>query len=173
MDALAVSLCAGASGFAFDLRARGRLAFHFGFFQAVMPVLGWVAGVTISRFIGGFDHWFVFGILLFIGARMIHSGLRPDTSVSACDPTRGSTLIMLSFATSLDALAVGFSFALLAVEIWWPAVVIGVVTFSLSFLAAGLGGRLNSAFGSRMEILGGIVLAVIGTRILLQHLFSL
>lgn len=173
MDALAVSMCAGASGFTFDVRARMRLAFFFGFFQAVMPVLGWLAGVTISQFVAGYDHWVVFLMLSFVAVRMIHSGISPATNVSVCDPTRGTTLVMLSLATSIDALAVGFSMAFLGASIWLPALIIGAVTFTLSYMAAGLGGRLNSAFGSRMEIVGGIVLALIGLRILLQHLLNI
>jgi manganese efflux pump family protein len=172
MDALAVSLCAGASGFAFHRSARFRLGFSFGFFQAAMPVLGWIAGVTIAKYIAGFDHWVVFLLLSIVAVRMIHSGLSSEPSQSLCDPTRGTTLLMLSLATSIDALAVGFSLALLAVAIWWPALVIGVITFTLSYIAAGLGGRLNSAFGSRMEIVGGAVLALIGLRILIQHLLA-
>jgi manganese efflux pump family protein len=170
MDAFAVSICAGASGYAHDIRARFRLAFSFGIFQAGMPAIGWLAGLSIARFISAIDHWVAFLLLFFVGAHMIRSGLAPSSDIPSCDPTRGTRLMMLSFATSIDALAVGFSMALLGMTIWWPALVIGIITFLLSYLAAALGGRLNSAIGSRMEIVGGVVLVLIGLRILLSHL---
>ena len=172
MDAMAVSLCAGAAGFASPPRPAIRIAFHFGFFQAIMPVLGWLAGNTIAPWVAGFDHWLAFLLLAFVAVRMVRSGLSSDAPDPACDPTRGSTLIMLSIATSIDAMAVGFSLALLSTPILVPSVVIGVVTFLLSFAATRLGGRLNLRFGKRMEVLGGLVLVIIGLRILLSHLFS-
>ena len=103
---------------------------------------------------------------------MIRSGLRADELDPSCDPTRGSTLIVLSIATSIDALAVGFSIALLSVPILLPALLIGAVTFSLSLLATHMGRRLNRRFGKRMEIVGGLMLGLIGLRILLAHLFA-
>jgi manganese efflux pump family protein len=172
MDALAVSICAGAGGFTHSGSARLRLAFFFGLFQTVMPLLGWLAGVSIAQYVSTFDHWLAFLLLSFVGIRMIRGGFSSDSSLPACDPTRGTTLVMLSLATSIDALAVGFSMALLGISIWWPVLVIGIVTFSLSYLAAGLGSRLNSAIGSRFEIAGGVVLLLIGLRILIQHLLS-
>jgi len=172
MDAMVVSLCAGAGGYTTSLRPALRISFAFGFFQAIMPVLGWVAGSVVSSWAAGIDHWLAFGLLMFVGVRMIRSGLRADEPDPSCDPTRGSTLIVLSIATSIDALAVGFSIALLSVPILLPALLIGVVTFSLSFLATHMGRRLNLRFGKRMEIVGGLVLGLIGLRILLAHLFA-
>jgi putative Mn2+ efflux pump MntP len=171
MDAMAVSLCAGAGGYTATHRPALRISLSFGVFQAAMPVLGWVAGRAISSWVAGVDHWLAFGMLAFVAFRMVRSGLRPDGMDPACDPTRGSELIVLSIATSIDALAVGFSIALLSVPILLPALLIGVVTFLLSFLAAHMGRRLNLRFGKRMEIVGGLVLGLIGLRILLAHLF--
>ncbi len=169
MDAAAVSLCAGASGFTSEARPAFRLALHFGIFQALMPLAGWLAGATVAPLISGLDHWVAFGLLAFVAARMIRSGIRGDESPDV-DPTRGSNLILLALATSIDALAVGFSLALLDSPILLPSLIIGLVTFTLSFAAARLGGRLGAALGKRMEILGGLVLLAIGLRILVTHL---
>jgi putative Mn2+ efflux pump MntP len=173
MDAMAVSLCAGAAGFASPSRPALRIAFHFGFFQGAMPLLGWLAGSTVAHLVAGFDHWLAFLLLAFIAVRMFRSGMGSDAPDPPCDPTRGPTLVVLSIATSIDALAVGFSLALLSTPILLPCLAIGLVTFSLSFIATRLGGRLSLRFGKRMEILGGLVLLLIGFRILLSHLFSL
>ncbi len=172
MDAVAVSLCAGASGFATRLRPALRIAFHFGFFQAVMPLLGWLAGSTVAPLIAGFDHWLAFLLLAFVAVRMFRSGLSDEAPDPSCDPTRGTTLIMLSVATSIDAMAVGFSLALLAAPILLPCLVIGLVTLGLSLAATRLGGRLSLRFGKRMELAGGVVLLIIGLRILLSHLLA-
>ncbi len=171
MDAMVVSLCAGAGGYTSSLRSALRISFAFGFFQAIMPVLGWFAGSAVSAWSAGIDHWLAFGLLVFVGVRMIRSGLQNAESDPSCDPTRGSTLIILSIATSIDALAVGFSIALLSASILLPALLIGVVTFSLSFLATHMGRRFSLRFGKRMEIAGGVVLGLIGLRILVAHLF--
>lgn len=171
MDAMVVSLCAGAGGYTASHRPALRISFAFGFFQALMPVLGWVAGSAISGWVGGIDHWLAFGLLAVVAFRMVRSGLRPDGIESACDPTQGRELFVLSIATSIDALAVGFSIALLGAPILFPALLIGAVTFLLSYLATHAGRRLNLRFGKRMEIVGGLVLGLIGLRILLAHLF--
>ena len=171
MDAMAVSLCAGAAGFAPTLRPALRIAFHFGFFQGAMPVLGWLAGSTIAPLVEQFDHWLAFLLLAFVAVRMFRSGTVDDPPDPSCDPTRGSTLVLLSIATSIDALAVGFSLALLSTPILIPCLAIGLVTFLLSYAAARLGGRINLRFGKRIEILGGVVLLCIGLRILIEHLF--
>jgi putative Mn2+ efflux pump MntP len=172
MDSVAVSLCAGASGYAALPRPAFRIAFHFGFFQGAMPLLGWLAGSTIAPFISGFDHWLAFLLLAFVAIRMFRSGLSDEAPDPSCDPSRGSTLIMLSIATSIDAMAIGFSLALLAAPILLPCLVIGIVTFCLSLAATRLGGRLSLRFGKRMELAGGVVLLIIGLRILLTHLLA-
>jgi putative Mn2+ efflux pump MntP len=172
MDAMAVSWCAGAAGFTVPLRSALRIAFHFGLFQAVMPLAGWLAGATIAPRVASFDHWLAFLLLAFVAARMFRSSLKDGAPGDSCDPTRGYNLIMLSVATSIDALAVGFSLAMLSTPILLPALAIGMTTFLLSFAAARLGGRLSLRFGRRMEFLGGLVLLLIGLRILLSHLFS-
>lgn len=170
MDASAVSLAAAAAGFAKDARAVFRLAFHFGLFQFLMPVIGWFMGISFVGYFKSFDHWIAFGLLAFVGGRMIKEGFDTESEESKKDPSRGMTMVMLSIATSIDALAVGLSFALLDVNIWYPSAMIGVITCALSVLAIAMGKRLGEMLGKRMEIFGGIVLLIIGTRILLSHL---
>jgi len=170
MDASAVSLGAGASGRAVGRRAAFRLSFHFGLFQALMPLVGWFAGRQLVDLLAGVDHWIAFGLLAVIGGRMIRSGLRAETGDAAADPSRGWSLVGLSVATSIDALAVGLSLAMLQVPIWGPILAIGLVTAALSLTALLLGRVLGERFGQRMEILGGVVLVVIGLHVLISHL---
>jgi len=172
MDAFAVSLGAGASGQAIGGRAAFRLSFHFGLFQFMMPVIGWFLGSRIVPLMSSVDHWIAFGLLAFVGARMIRSGVDPNGGMSATDPSRGFTLVMLCVATSIDALAIGLSLALLQVRIWYPSVVIGMVTSGLSLLGLRLGTRLGTRFGKHMEIVGGVILSLLGLRILLAHVFG-
>jgi putative Mn2+ efflux pump MntP len=169
MDASAVSLAAAASGYAKDKRAAFRLSFHFGLFQFLMPVLGWMLGRTIVEHIYFLDHWVAFGLLAIVGVRMIRSGIKPSEQ-NANDPSRGVTLITLSIATSIDALAIGLSLAMLEVDIWYPSIIIGVVTAALSSAAIKIGNQIGVLFGQRMEIIGGAILIAVGFRILLPHL---
>jgi putative Mn2+ efflux pump MntP len=172
MDAFAVSLASGGLPTVRTHRAGLRLAFHFGLFQAVMPVIGWFAGVRVSGPLTALDHWLAFLLLAVVGGRMIRSGLRPPQRAPGLDPSRGTTLVVLALATSIDALAVGLSLGMLEVSIWVPAAVIGLVTFALSWLGVRAGGRLGAAFGHRMSIVGGVILILIGLRILLAHLLA-
>ncbi len=170
MDAFAVSLGIGTTRQACTPRPIFRLSFHFGLFQFFMPILGWLAGNTIAAFISSLDHWVAFGLLAFVGGRMIRSGLDHASESYPCDPSRGGTLVMLAVATSIDALAIGLSLAMLKVHILYPSVVIGVVTLGLSLVGLLIGHRLGVAFGKRMELLGGLILIGIGLRILVTHL---
>jgi putative Mn2+ efflux pump MntP len=170
LDAFAVSLGAVASGRASGGRAAFRLSFHFGLFQFLMPIIGWLVGVSVAALVVSIDHWLAFGLLAFVGVRMILAGFRPDAHAYQKDPSRGWTLVMLSVATSLDALAVGLSLAMLAGPIWYPAVVIGVVTGSLTLVAVRLGTRMSGQLGQRMEIVGGLILIVVGLRIVYLHI---
>lgn len=171
MDAFAVSLGVGTTRFADTARPRFRLAWHFGLFQALMPALGWLAGSAVAHIIAPFDHWIAFGLLVFVGVRMIRSGLSTEAESHPTDPSRGGTLVILSVAVSIDAFAVGLSLAMLSVPIVYPAVVIGIVTAALSAIGLQLGNRLGKTFGKRMEIIGGIILIAIGIRIVVSHLF--
>ncbi|MFH2092094.1 MAG: manganese efflux pump MntP family protein [Pseudomonadota bacterium] len=167
MDASAVSLAAAAAGFARDGRAIFRLAFHFGLFQFLMPIIGWFLGISFVLYVKSFDHWIAFFLLAFVGFRMVCEGLDPKPAEQKKDPSRGMTMVMLSVATSIDALAVGLSLAVLEVDIWYPSIMIGVITAMMSYLAIRIGTRMGALFGSRMEIVGGIVLMGIGLKILL------
>jgi len=170
MDAFAVSIGIGTTREARGARPIFRLAFHFGLFQFLMPVLGWGVGSAFATAIAAVDHWVALALLSFVGVRMIRSGLAPADNPRRPNPSRGWTLVMLSVAVSIDALAVGLSLAMLNVRIVYPSVVIGVVTGALSWLGLALGHRLGQRLGARMEIAGGLLLIAIGVRILLDHL---
>lgn len=172
MDALAVAIGVGVQLRSVTGRQTFRLAFHFGLFQALMPVIGWAAGLTVATSIQSVDHWVAFGLLLFVGGKMVWEGFHTEASEGKrSDPTRGLNLILLSVATSLDALAVGLTLAFLNVSVGWPALAIGV-TCAL-FTAAGLHtGKLAGRVGPLQrwaDLLGGAVLLVIGLRILHEH----
>lgn len=170
MDAFAVCLGAGTSGQADGPRPAFRLAFHFGLFQFIMPVMGWLAGTGVERYIAAYDHWVAFGLLAFVGARMIRSGFGKQDDEKGNNISRGWTMILLSIAVSIDALAVGLSLGLVGVFVWYPAILIGVVTGLMSLLGLQIGNRLGRKFGKAMEIAGGLVLTGIGVRILAAHL---
>jgi manganese efflux pump family protein len=168
IDAFAVSLAAASAGQVTDARAGFRLAFHFGLFQALMPVLGWAAGASLEPLIAPIDHWVAAGFLGLVALRMLRSSNDPE-HVDARDPTRGLYLVTLATATSIDALAVGLSLAMLNVSVWWPSLVIGVVAAAASTVAILLGGRLHLRFGRAAERFGGVVLLIIAARILVDH----
>jgi manganese efflux pump family protein len=172
MDAFAVCLGAGTTRYINGPRPVFRLSFHFGLFQALMPTLGWLVGITVARYVAAFDHWIAFGLLAFVGVRMIRSGLDANGEMHGTDPSRGSTLIMLSIATSIDAFAVGLTLAMLEVNILFPAVVIGLVAAGMSLLGLMIGHRLGKAFGKRMEVIGGLILILIGIRVVVSHLLG-
>ena len=170
MDAFAVSIATGIKLGCVTGRQTFRLAFHFGFFQFMMPVFGWFVGAAMAKIIGSFDHWVAMGLLGFIGGKMIHEayGESKDKEIN-CDPTKGFYLIGLSIATSIDALAVGLSLGVLHHDIWYPSIVIGIVAAGFTVLGMELGSRIGMRFSKNMEILGGIVLIAIGIKIVLDH----
>lgn len=171
MDAFAVSLGIGTSGRAENPRAVFRLSFHFGFFQGAMTLLGWLLGSTVASLIANFDHWLAFGLLAWVGARMIKEGFAKDgESEIMGDPSRGRILMVLCVATSIDALAVGLSMAMIEANVIFASVVIAVITLGLSLVGLLAGNGLGVRFGKRMEVLGGLLLVGIGLRILVSHL---
>lgn len=171
MDCFAVSLGIGSSPLPTTSRRVFRIAFHFGFFQSAMCCLGWLLGSTVVDFISGFDHWLAFALLAWVGIRMIREGSSgSEEKTEYADPTRGRTLVMLSLATSMDSLGVGLSLALLKVNILTAGLLIGLVSLLFSVTGMLVGNKLTEKFGERMEVAGGIVLLLIGLRILLTHL---
>jgi putative Mn2+ efflux pump MntP len=169
MDAFAVCLIAGAMNQANGPRPAFRLSFHFGLFQFIMPVVGWVVGRTVEPLIRDYDHWVAFGLLAFVGLHMIYAALHGEEAQPP-DPSRGWTLVLLSIAVSIDALAVGLSLGVLGISVWYPAFIIGIVTGMLSLAGLSLGQRLGGTLGKPVEIIGGVVLIGIGARILFSHL---
>ncbi len=170
MDAFAVSIAAGLAVAPVTARHMFRLAFHFGLFQFLMPILGWLAGESLVAYIAAYDHWAAFGLLAFVGGKMLWEARSEKKAHTEADPTRGLMLVALSVATSIDALAVGLSMAFMRVSVWFPAVVIGLVAATLSAVGIGFGSRLGSRWGRRAEAVGGCVLILIGVRILAAHL---
>jgi putative Mn2+ efflux pump MntP len=145
-----------------------KTGFFFGAFQGIMPIIGWLAGLSIIDLISGFDHWIAFGLLTFIGVRMIYETITKE-SKKVVNSNSFKILIMLSIATSIDALAVGLSLSFLGTSILTPALIIGIITFFLSFLGIYLGKKFGDYF-EKIGVLGGIILIAIGLRIIIEHL---
>jgi putative Mn2+ efflux pump MntP len=146
-----------------------RLAAAFGIFQFAMPIIGWLAGLTVVEIIALFDHWIAFALLALIGGKMIWGGFEKEIDEEKADQTRGWPLLLLSIATSIDALAVGFSFSVLKNPIFFPAVIIGIVCFVMTITGMIFGKVLARIFGKKVEIFGGLVLIAIGIKILIDH----
>lgn len=171
MDAFAVALCKGLQMRRLDVRAGAVLALFFGAFQALMPLIGWALGTQFASSIQQVDHWIAAGLLFFIGGRMVYEALRGDEAApEAPGATSLKELLILSVATSIDALAVGVTFAFLRVAILPAAALIGVTTFCLSFLGVAVGNRFGVRYKNKAELAGGAVLIFIGVKILLEHL---
>lgn len=169
-DAFAVSTCVSAALAEVTARHTFRLAWHFGFFQSLMTFVGWAGGESLSLVMRGLNYWFAFGILVFLGVKMIYESFTPEACARDFDPTRGWSLVGLSVATSLDALAVGVTFSLIGMSVWYPAIVIGLTALAMTFVGTRLGKRAGSALGQWAERAGGAVLVIIGLRILIDYL---
>ncbi len=171
MDAFAVAVAVGTRLHPLTFRHYFRLSFHFGLFQALMPVIGWFLGSRIERFMGRLDHWIAFALLIWIGGKMLYDSSKQGDQIDAnvVDPTRKWSLVLLSLATSTDALAVGFSIALLQVSIVLPSVIIGLVALAFTAFGLSIGHRLGVAIGRRAGFLGGLVLIAIAIRIVISH----
>jgi putative Mn2+ efflux pump MntP len=171
MDAFAVAIGASIRLRRVSPRHVFRFGWHFGLFQTIMPVIGWFFGSYLEEFILAWDHWVAFGLLSFVGGKSVYEALKAEKGKEEgpiVDPTRGWRLVLLSVATSVDAFAVGVSFGMLQVEIWYPAVVIGLITSGLTGLGMLFGARLGLRFGKRIEILGGVILIAVGVKILAE-----
>ena len=169
VDAFSVAIGIGATNDKKSWAPVLRLAAAFGIFQFVMPIIGWLAGLTVVEIIASFDHWIAFALLALVGGKMIWEGFEKESDVGKADQTRGWPLLMLSIATSIDALAVGFSFSVLKNPILFPAVIIGIVCFVMTTVGMIFGKVLAKLFGKKVEIFGGLVLIAIGVKILVDH----
>jgi putative Mn2+ efflux pump MntP len=171
MDAFAVAVAAGFQLEQLTGRHIFRLSWHFGLFQALMPVIGWFAGRGVVGYIEDYAHWTAFFLLFWIGANMIRESFGSNSSTQTKDPTRGARLVFLSIATSMDALAVGFSLAALKVSIVLPVVIIGVTALVFTWVGLVLGNRVLSSrrVGKHAELIGGCILILIGINILHEH----
>lgn len=171
LDAFAVAVGAGCALRQVRLYHYLRIGGAFGFFQFMMPVAGWFLGSTVRHFIESWAHWLAFALLTWIGSNMIRSSLGRSVDCPVSDPTAGRNLLILAIATSIDALATGLSFSLLAIPVWKPSILIGVVCALMSGCGLFLGKTLAGAplFSKRAELVGGGVLIAIGIRILFEH----
>ncbi|MBN1374991.1 MAG: manganese efflux pump [Dehalococcoidia bacterium] len=171
-DCFAVALGIGGTGATRSWKYILRAGLAFGIFQGGMPIIGWVVGQTVVKLISNYDHWIAFALLVFIGGRMIWEFIQNKTESKAVDISKWITLLTLALATSIDALAVGLSFAVLKLNILISAVIIGLVAFLITALGYWLGGRASQWIGRWALLAGGIVLIVIGARILITHLIE-
>lgn len=170
MDSFAVSITSGVTTKNLRIANALKIAMFFGLFQAGMPIIGWLAGLSVIELISGIDHWVAFGLLSLIGCKMIYESIKREPREKKITPMNAYVLLILSVATSIDALAVGLSFAFLKIYIATPIIVIGTVTFLLSFIGVFAGNKFGHFFEKKIEITGGIILIGIGIKILLEHL---
>lgn len=174
MDAFAVSLCQGLSMPRLNWRHAAVIALFFGGFQALMPAIGWLLGSQFAGYIQSFDHWVAFVLLLLIGGNMVREAFSPEEEeedgCSAGERLDLKRLFLMAVATSIDALAIGVTFAFLEVKILEAASVIGVTTFVISLAGVAIGNYFGTRYQKRAEITGGVILILLGTKILLEHL---
>ncbi|MCR4605117.1 MAG: manganese efflux pump MntP family protein [Eubacterium sp.] len=168
MDAFAVSICKGLSVEKIKLKHVLLAGIYFGGFQGLMPIIGWLLGVNFKSLIESIDHWIAFVLLLLIGISMIHEAYGKDEEQN--DDFGFKTMLLLAIATSIDALAVGVTFAFLEVSILPSAGLIAIITFVLSGIGIWVGSIFGAKFKSKAEMAGGIILILIGLKILLEHL---
>ena len=168
MDAFAVSLGSGVK-IGPGPRPVFRIAFHFGLFQALLPILGWLFGNTIEPLVNGFDHWVAFALLSAIGIKMLYEAFK-KSGEKKINITRFPTLLILSVATSIDALVVGITLPLLEIPLYLSVIIIGFFAFMFSITGYFLGHRIGKVIGNKMEIIGGTILIGIGIKLLIEHL---
>lgn len=171
-DAFSVAVCKGLNMRKLNLKHAYIIALFFGVFQAVMPLIGYFLGTSFSSYIESFDHWIAFALLAFIGGKMIVEVIREkdDETEEQTDVLKIGELTVMAVATSIDALAVGITFAFLKVNILFSVILIGVTTFALSLLGVIIGNKFGAKYKSKAELAGGIILVLIGVKILMEHL---
>jgi len=171
MDAFAISITSGITIKDLRISHAVRIATFFGLFQAVMPVIGWFVAFHLRKFVSAVDPWIAFGLLTFIGCKMVYESFESEEEKKKSNPIDLHTLLLLSIATSIDALAIGISFAFLRASIVAPIIVIGTITFILSFIGVLIGDKFGQFFEKKAGIVGGVILIGIGIKILIEHLF--
>ncbi len=169
MDAFAVAICKGLKMQKLNYKQMGLIALFFGGFQALMPLIGWLLGKSFEVYIKSVDHWIAFGLLLFIGGKMAYESFKDDDD-ECCNKFDIKELFVLAIATSIDALAVGIAFALKDINILFAIAVIGITTFVLSAIGVLIGHKFGAVYKSKAELAGGIILILIGLKILLEDL---
>ena len=170
MDAFSVAVCKGLAMKKITVGKMAIVGLWFGVFQALMPVIGYFLGSSFADYITSIDHWIAFVLLLFIGGNMIREAFSKGDDKEENADLGFLTMLLLAVATSIDALAVGVTFAFIKVNVWFAVSVIGLTTFILSFIGVKIGSIFGAKYKSRAELVGGIILILIGTHILLQHL---
>ena len=173
MDAFAVSVATGVTYKKPRSDHALRMALAFGGFQAIMPIVGWLAGLTLREFIGDYDHWVAFTLLAFIGGKMIYESFKIKRAQQQADTLSAAMILVLALATSIDALAVGITFSfLLAGSLVIAVIIIGLITFAFSYAGFYIGKSFGHFFETRIEAIGGLILIGIGVKILLEHLLA-
>ena len=169
MDAFAVSICKGLSMKKMNWKKASIIGLYFGFFQMFMPTIGYILGVGFSELLEKIDHWIAFILLGFIGAKMIREAFSKEESIN--DKIDLNTMIVLSIATSIDALAVGITYAFLEVaNVEFNFLIIGIITFVLSVIGVKIGNKFGGKHGKKAQIIGGGILIIIGIKILIEHI---
>jgi putative Mn2+ efflux pump MntP len=169
MDAFAVSVASGAAYKQLHIKHTLRIAVFFGGFQAFMPLVGALAGLSFKEYIADYDHWVAFVILSAVGGKMIYESYKITEAQKNYSPSNILVLLALSVATSIDALAIGITLSLVAASIVTAVIVIGLVTFLLSYLGVMLGKKFGHIFENKIEVVGGLVLIALGVKIMLEH----
>ncbi len=170
MDAFAVSVCKGLSMKKMDWKKAIIIGLWFGVFQAGMPVIGYILGSKFEHLIVSIDHWIIFALLSFIGIKMIKEALSEEVEGGCNDDIGVKTMLVLALATSIDALAVGITFAFLNTNIVFATLMIGIITWALSILGVKIGNKFGDKYQSKAEFAGGLILILLGIKILLEHL---
>ena len=169
MDAFAVSICKGLSMKKMSWKKALIVALYFGIFQGLMPIIGYLLGTSFESFVTKIDHWIAFGLLVLIGINMLKEAFGNDTE-NCNDNVDFKTMVVLAIATSIDAIAVGISFAFLQVNIILAVVLIGIITFTICVLGVKIGNKFGDKYERKAETVGGLILILMGIKILLEHL---
>jgi len=170
MDAFAVSIVSGTAYRQLKIKHAFRLAFFFGGFQAFMPLIGSLAGLSVKEYIADYDHWMAFGLLSAVGGKMIYESFKIKSAEKNFNPSNIFVLLVLSVATSIDALAIGVTLSIITSSIVAAVIIIGLVTFVLSYIGVFIGKKFGHFFENKIEAVGGLVLIGLGAKILIEHL---